>query len=201
MPAEIENVHLLNERESARNALSDEEIRLLVRDAAVALDSNSFLREVIHDLGRTVSDFMGPETAAACVSAIGARLGEVIDHDYRKALRIRNFDWRHLAAVLEDLKRRIEGGFSIVSADPDKIVLVNDSCPFGREVIGQPAMCMMTSSVFGRVAANNSGYAKVELAETIADGDKRCRIVVHLSLTDEAAKAEGREYFTLIEDD
>ena len=33
-------------------------------------------------------------------------------------------------------------------------------------------MCMMTSNVFGHIAAENVGYAKVELQETIARGDK-----------------------------
>ena len=56
-------------------------------------------------------------------------------------------------------------------------------------------MCMMTSNVFGAIAAQNLGYAKVELQETIAKGDAGCRVVVYLKPTDEADAAEGREYF------
>ena len=54
---------------------------------------------------------------------------------------------------------------------------------------------MMTSNVFGAIAAENLGYAKVELQETIARGAPGCRVVVHLKATPEAKEAEGREYF------
>ena len=54
---------------------------------------------------------------------------------------------------------------------------------------------MMTSNVFGAIAAENLGYAKVELQETIARSDRRCRVVVHLKPSEEAQAANGREYF------
>jgi hypothetical protein len=56
-------------------------------------------------------------------------------------------------------------------------------------------MCMMTSNVFGGIAADNLGYAKVVLEETIAGGAPGCRVVVHLKPTPEAEAATGREYF------
>jgi hypothetical protein len=54
---------------------------------------------------------------------------------------------------------------------------------------------MMTSNVFGVIAAENLGYAKVELQQTIAKGDPGCRVVVHLKPTAAVQKANGREYF------
>jgi hypothetical protein len=39
----------------------------------------------------------------------------------------------------------------------------------------------MTSSVFGGIAARNSGEASVMLEERIAVGDPECRVVVSLS--------------------
>jgi hypothetical protein len=53
----------------------------------------------------------------------------------------------------------------------------------------------MTSNVFGSIAAENLGYAKVVLEETIADGQPGCRVVVHLKPTPKAEAASGREYF------
>jgi len=53
----------------------------------------------------------------------------------------------------------------------------------------------MTSNVFGSIAADNLGYAKVELQETIAKGNTGCKVIVYLTPTDEAENAEGREYF------
>jgi hypothetical protein len=54
---------------------------------------------------------------------------------------------------------------------------------------------MMTSNVFGVIAADNLGYAKVSLEETIARGDPGCRVVVYLRPSHESATAHGREYF------
>jgi hypothetical protein len=62
---------------------------------------------------------------------------------------------------------------------------------------------MMTSNVFGSIAANNLGYAKVQLKETIAEGRPEgrpecrpeCRVVVYLKMGAEADVVEGREYF------
>ncbi len=47
-----------------------------------------------------------------------------------------------------------------------------------RAALGRPSLCMMTSNVFGVIAAENLGYAKVALTETIALGAPGCRAVV-----------------------
>ncbi len=100
-----------------------------------------------------------------------------------------------MAAVLVDLKRRIQGDFFVIDEDEEKIVFGNRACPFAEKVIGRPAMCMMTSNVFGSIAAENLGYAKVVLEETIAGGSPGCRVVVYLKPTPDAEAATGREYF------
>ncbi len=92
------------------------------------------------------------------------------------------------------MKRRINGDFYIVEETDEKIVFHNRACPFEDKVLGRPAMCMMTSNVFGSIAAENLGYAKVELNETIAIGSNRCVVTVYLKPTEESDAAEGREY-------
>jgi hypothetical protein len=54
---------------------------------------------------------------------------------------------------------------------------------------------MMTSNVFGDIAAENLGYAKVVLNKTIAQGDLGCIVTVYLRQTPESDAAPGREYF------
>jgi hypothetical protein len=80
------------------------------------------------------------------------------------------------------LKAAIDGGFRVVAASADEIVLVNTRCPFGPVVQHAPALCQMTSSVFGGIAARNSpdGRSAVVLEERIAVGDAQRRVVVHL---------------------
>ena len=97
--------------------------------------------------------------------------------------------------MLVDLKRRIQGDFYIVEEDDEKIVLGNRVCPFAEKVVGRPALCMMTSNVFGVIAAENLGYAKISIEQSIAMGDPGCRVVVYLKPTAAAEAARGREYF------
>jgi hypothetical protein len=53
---------------------------------------------------------------------------------------------------------------------------------------------MMTSNVFGFIASENLGYARVSLQETIASGHPGCRVVVYLNPSSATQAAEGREY-------
>ena len=121
-------------------------------------------------------------------------LGDAIDQEYKKALRVTNLSREQVADVLVDLKRRIRGEFFVIEESEEKIVFGNRACPFEDKVLGRPSMCMMTSNVFGSIAAENLGYAKVELQQAIARGDAGCRVVVYLRRTPESEAAAGREY-------
>ena len=166
-----------------------------LENVAVPLDRDRFLRALIRELAGTLEDVIGLEETNGYISLVGGAIGTEIDRDYRAALHVDRLDRAQVAAVLVDLKRRIQGDFYIISADDEKIVLGNRACPFGDQVRGRPSLCMMTSNVFGSIAANNLGYAKVELQEAIARGHPCCRVVVYLKSTADALAAEGREYF------
>jgi predicted ArsR family transcriptional regulator len=166
-----------------------------VERAAVPVDRDHFLRALLRELAGTLEDVIGLEETRGYVSVVSSALGSAIDRDYRAALRLDHLDRRQLARVLVDFKRRIGGDFYVISEDDEKIVLGNRACPFGAMVAGRASLCMMTSNVFGGIAANHMGYAKVELQETIARGHPGCRVVVHLQPSEAALAAEGREYF------
>ena len=160
----------------------------------VPLERDSFLRTLLHHLAGTLQDVVGVDEASGFVSVVGHRIGREINDRYTAALAVSHLTREQVAAVLVDLKRRIEGDFYIVEQDDEKIVLANRRCPFEERVHGRPALCMMTSNVFGSIAAENLGYAKVVLEKTIAQGDGECRVVVHLRPGDAADAASGREY-------
>jgi predicted ArsR family transcriptional regulator len=170
----------------------------LVRDADVPLDRDLFMRTLIRELSGALEDVVGLEEAAGYISVVGAAIGEQIERDYKNALCVDRLSRAQVRDVLVDLKRRIQGDFFVIEETPDKIVLGNRACPFGDKVLGRRSMCMMTSNVFGHIAAENLGYGKVELQRTIAEGHPECRVVVHLKPTDEAAAAEGCEYVRAI---
>ena len=160
----------------------------------VPLERDVFLRTLLRHLAGTLQDVIGLDEASGFVSVVGQRMGDEIGDSYRAALGVERLDRAQVAQVLVDLKRRIEGDFRLVEESDERLVLESRSCPFGDKVLGRPSLCMMTSNVFGAIAAENLGYAKVSIEKAIARGDGGCRIVVWLHPTGEAARAEGREY-------
>ena len=166
-----------------------------VKDLPIPLERDVFLRTLIRELAGTLQDVVGLEEASGFVSVVGQRVGDQINESYKSALEVSSLSREQVAEVLVDLKRRIQGEFYVISEDDEKIVFGNNACPFAEKVIGRPAMCMMTSNVFGVIAAENLGYSKVVLEETIANGAPGCRVVVYLKPTPKAEAVEGREYF------
>jgi len=167
-----------------------------VQDLPIALERDVFLRTLIRELAGTLQDVVGIEEASGFVSVVGQRVGDQINGSYRAALQVDVLNREQVADVLVDLKRRIQGSFRVVEENDERIVFANSDCPFAEKVLGRPAMCMMTSNVFGVIAAENLGYARVDLEKTIAQGHGECRVVVYLKpqLSAPSADASCREY-------
>lgn len=161
----------------------------------VSVDSDIFLRKLIRELCGTLEDIVGLEEASGFISIVGQHLGEWMNKEYQQALDSETLSSEQVRDVLIDLKRRINGDFYLLSEDNHKIVLGNRRCPFGSQVKDRPSMCMITSNVFGTIAAENLGYAKVVLHKTIASGSPECRIVIHKCQTDDADNDNGRVYY------
>ncbi len=166
-----------------------------VASAPVPLDRDIFLRTLIRELAGSLEDVVGLQEASGYISMVGQTIGDQINRDYRTALETPVLSREQVADVLVDLKRRIQGEFYVIEETEDKLVLGNRACPFGDKVQGRPSMCMMTSNVFGAIAAENLGYSKIELQQTIAEGAPECRVVVHLKSTPESQNGQGREYY------
>ncbi len=162
---------------------------------SVPLEREGFFGTLIRELSGTLQDLVGLEEASGFISVVGQTMARQINQEYKSALKLSRLSREQVAEVLVDLKKRIKGDFYVIEQSDEKIVFGNRVCPFGDKVIDRPSMCMMTSNVFGSIAADNLGYAKVELQETIANGDSRCRVVVYLEYTEEGEEAVGREYF------
>ena len=161
----------------------------------IPLERDVFLRTLIRELSGTLEDVVGAEEASGYISVVGQNVGDLLNDEYKRALSVSELSREQVAEVLVDLKARIKGDFYIIEEDDEKIVLGNRACPFAEKVLGRESMCMMTSNVFGAIAAENLGYAKVELQETIARGDPGCRVVVYLKPTAESDARVGREYY------
>ena len=165
-----------------------------VRHLAIALELEGFTRTLLRHLAGTLEEVVGLAEASGFISVVGQKMGDEIGGAYRSALGVSRLSREQAAAVMVDLKRRIQGDFHVIEQDDEKIVLGNRACPFAEKVVGRPSLCMMTSNVFGVLAADAGGYAKVVLEQTIARGDPGCRVVIHLQPGPAADAAEGREY-------
>ncbi len=174
--------------------MSDTAPATTLAELDIRLERDVFLRSMLRELAGTLQDVVGLDEASGFISVVGQRIGVELNASYRAALGVRSLNREQVADVLVDLKQRIDGDFSIAEQTDERIVYANTRCPFADKVIDRPALCMMTSNVFGSIAADNLGYARVVLEQTIAKGDPGCRVVVHLTSPSEAHPA-GREYF------
>ena len=165
-----------------------------VSESEVPLDRDVFLRRLLRELSGTLEGVVGLEAAEGYISTVGGQVGHWINAAYCEALDKKHLGPDEVSAVCVDLKKRIGGDFYLISSDEDRMVFGNRHCPFGEMVVGRTSLCMMTSNVFGRITADNLGYARVELEQTIAQGDPGCRVIVHLKPNEEAAP-EAREYY------
>lgn len=165
----------------------------------VALERDAFLRRLLRELSGTLQEVVGLEEASGFISVVGQRMGDHLNDGYRAALNVPSLSRQQVADVLVDLKSRIQGDFFIVEESDDRLVLGNRACPFGEMVKDRPSLCMMTTNVFGVIAAENLGYARVSIEEAIARGDAGCKVVVYLrppdAERDEGQALEGREFF------
>lgn len=162
-------------------------------DLDLPLERDVFARTLIRELAGTLQDVVGVEDASGYISVVGTAVGEQINADYRRAFAVDQLSREQVADVLVDLKRRIQGRFFVVEEREDRIVLGNHACPFGELVRNRPSLCMMTSNVFGHIAAENLGYAAVELQRTIAGGHADCQVTVHLRASEDVPPS-AREY-------
>lgn len=167
-----------------------------IQNADIPLDKDRFTRSLLRHLTGALEDIIGLPEAAGFVSIVGDTMGEEIGTSYRQSLQVENLNKEQVAACLVDLKRRIGGEFYIIEESDEEIVFGNNACPFGQYVEGRPSLCMMTSNVFGRIAADNLGYANVRIDEAIANGDRGCRVVIRLK-PDEGPQSTSREYFAV----
>lgn len=153
-----------------------------------------FIGRVIRELSGALENVVGQEETQSFAAMVGAMIGEDWNHEYRRLFGESALSLEQVAAALIDLKTRIGGAHYIESIDENQIVLNSRRCPFDAVAEGRPTLCQMTSSMFGRIVADNLGYARVAVRESLSQGRRECRIVI--DLCDTGATPENcNEYF------
>ena len=154
----------------------------------------AFLRALVVELAQGIEAIHGPAAAETAIAQAGTDIGGQMETEFRLARRIvGRMAPAQMAECFVRLKHAVDGNFGVLEVAADRIVLGNDRCPFGSAVREAPALCRMTSSVFGGIAARNTdGGASVVLEERIAVGDPGCRVVVYLDRPPEDARVAHR---------
>jgi anti-sigma regulatory factor (Ser/Thr protein kinase) len=156
-----------------------------------------FLRALVVEMSRALADTHGPLASEEAVARVGATVGGQLEDEYRQArAAVGRLTPEQIAECYVRLKAAIDGDFYLISISEDRIVLGNRRCPFGETVRHAPALCRMTSSVFGGIAARNHGQAVVLLDERIAVGDPECRVTVLLGPDAATRTTGGHRYRT-----
>ncbi len=163
--------------------------------ALLELDRDRFLRWLTTDVAEHLEAILGLVEASGYLSMVGDSMGARLLDAYRTDLGDGPWGLETVGEVLVDLKQRIDGGFEVVEVGEDEILLHNSRCPFGEMIDGHRSLCMMTSNVFGRIAAEQFGQARVELQETIANGDGRCVVRVSRDLSRMTDSDDARDYY------
>ena len=156
------------------------------------IEKTEYLTGFIGELSGLLDQIIGQPNSENVIGTVGLRTGERISRD-APSLRQRPSP-RDVARLIANLRTEVGGHFEIVSVSASEIVLATGCCPFGRNAVGRPALCMMTTNVLGRIVADRTGYARVVLDSTIAQGAPRCRVRISLEM-DRSAFEEGHEFF------
>ncbi|TXN04813.1 transcriptional regulator [Methylobacterium sp. WL103] len=148
---------------------------------------------IFRALSDTLEETVGSREASGFINLVGLAISEEIEAEYLRAAGTSRLDLRGTVDALIDLKRRMGGDFYVIEETERRVVLGNRRCPFGDLAVRSPAMCIVTSHVFGHMVAESQGYGRVTLADTIARGANGCRIVIDLD--PDAPDDGGQPYF------
>ncbi|KHE67153.1 methanogen output domain 1-containing protein [Halobacillus sp. BBL2006] len=147
-----------------------------------SLSGTLFLSKLITQYAHLHERTVGKH-AEEYIRQLGIRTGEWIETFYSEKSEKWSVD--RYAQVIVDIKNSIGGHFRISEVHPDRVIVKAEGCPFGEVVKDAPHLCMMTSSVFGGIAARRMGYGKVNLRKRIAKGDAGCEVAIYFQPTDE----------------
>lgn len=164
-------------------------------EAFSSLTPDEFLHTFI-DQARSIAPFASCSSLQSFIHQIVLKTSSRMEEKYREVEALGGpLTPSQYADLIVELKNSIGGEFQVVSTDQQKVQIHTSRCPFGELVHSAPALCHMTSSIFGGIAARNFGYAKVELQRRIALGSDGCDICIHLNPTT-AETVLGDQYFS-----
>ena len=156
---------------------------------APGMSREDFFNTMIGTLCETIEDVVGVGDAEAFIGIVGRRMG---NSAFAQVHGEGPTDPRQLGEHLVAFKESIGGNFRVEAVEGSRITFTNDRCPFAEQADGRPSLCMMTTNLFGRVAADATGYARVKVLESLSRGHGRCHVTVDL---ERGSEGDGLEFY------
>lgn len=155
--------------------------------------SRSSSLNTLIDEAREACQDLEPRSQMRVSTSMGLSAGHCIEANYRlesgldSTLSIESY-----ADLVARITNPAGGRFTVAIGADRSALLVCTRCPFNDRSTFSPFLCQMAVTTFGTIAARNFGYAKVEFAKRMVNGD-RCEICVHTDPR-RGERRQGEEY-------
>lgn len=128
--------------------------------------------------------------------SIGVQLGRQVCERYRLVHGLSRplSSKREYGRCLQSLEESLGWPCRATEEAADWVRFEIAQCPFGSGASSATDFCRLTSGLFGGVAADQFGYAKVCLQRGQGIPPRNCCITVYIRHTDESAAVEGDVY-------
>jgi predicted ArsR family transcriptional regulator len=143
----------------------------------VDLNRTKFLKQIITGMCETIE----PNLLKEALEKSSTDFGKEVSDIYKKFHNTTKLTKTQLIDSIIDAMNKLGAHFSLISQDKEKIVFRNSKCLFGSEIKKCPLLCITTSSIVGKIIAENLGYSRVELKRSIANGANEDIMRVYLN--------------------
>ncbi len=153
------------------------------------------LQATLRGILDSVGAVLHPSALRQALRQIGIKLGRQASEQYRLVNGVSDplsrQDYARCLLSLKDI-----WGWDCVMLDEraNSLSLRIPHCPFGSSAASGSELCGLESAVFGGIAADQFGYAKVCLNRGCGTPPQNCLVTIHIRKTDESLAAQGETY-------
>ena len=146
-----------------------------------------------------IMDAMGrllhPTVIQQSLRRIGVEIGRGLASEYQRIEQVpRPFSREDFVRCMECLGQGLGCGYTKIEEDTDCIVFRVTNCPFPNAATQCPDICELENGVFGGIAGDELGFAKVCLHRGNGPSPKNCHVLVYTNKTNRNVGAEGSVY-------
>jgi signal transduction histidine kinase len=156
------------------------------------LTRESLMLQLITHLSKLTYSLFDDHFSREYIMAASLRMAQAIDKKCKEAYG--NDDHLSLEQFINLQLSTSDKLFHLTEKAENKVVVCSNTCPFEKIINEVPNLCMVTSAIFGGIAALNFGFSKVSLRKQIVLGDSCCEVCIYVKNDEESAQEDGIVY-------